>query len=131
VFLGRWSMVLGWIDLFKRRWVYRHEFVSADARRLSNDPRTYEMLSSTLQPNLKSPDAAVMSPLSSHSTPFSPDADSKNDYFGRTTRAYLSPAQSFSTPRPPSCGRREWDPRATQARRPAYPAAELSKNLSV
>src|SRR2546421_404059 len=99
-------MVLGWIDLFKRRWVYRHEFVSADARRLSNDPRTYEMLTSTLQPNLKSPDAAAMSPLSPHSTPISPNADSKNDYFGRTTRAYLSPAQSFSTPRPPSSGRR-------------------------
>ena len=124
-------MVLGWIDLFKRRWVYRHEFVSADARRLSNDPRTYEMLISTPNPNLKSPDAAVMSPLSSHSTPFSPDADSKNDYFGRTARAYLSPAQSFSTPRPPSSSRREWDPRATQARGPAYPGAELSKNFSV
>jgi len=114
VFLGRWSMVLGWIDLFKRRWVYRHEFVSADARRLSNDPRP-----------------AVMSPLSSHSTPISPDTDAKNDYFGRTTRAYLSPAQSFSTPRPPSSGRREWDPRATQARGSAYPGADLSKNFSV
>jgi hypothetical protein len=124
-------MVLGWIDLFKRRWVYRHEFVSADARRLSNDPRTYEMLSSTPQPNLKSPGAAVMSPLSSHSTPISPDTDAKNDYFGRTTRAYLSPAQSFSTPRPPSSGRREWDPRATQARGSAYPGADLSKNFSV
>lgn len=124
-------MVLGWIDLFKRRLMYPHEFVSADARRLSNDPRTYEMLSSTSQPNLKSPDAAVMSPLSSHSTPFSPDADAKNDYFGRQTKAYLSPSQSFSTPRPPSSARREWDSRATHARAVAYPGADLSKNFAV
>jgi hypothetical protein len=131
LFLGRWSMVLGWIDLYKRRLMYRHEFVSADARRLSNDPRTYEMLDSTPQPNLKSPDAAVMSPLSSHSTPFSPEGDSKDDYFARSTKAYLSPVQSFSTPRPPSSARREWDPRATHARGLAYPGAELSKNFAV
>ena len=125
-------MVLGWIDLFKRRLMYRHEFVSADARRLSNDPRTYEMLSSTPQPNLKSPDAAVMSPLSSHGTPFSPEEpDAKNDYFGRGTRAYLSPSQSFSTPRPPSSGRREWDPRATHARGVRFPGSELSKTFDV
>lgn len=127
-------MVLGWIDLVKRRIVHRSEFVSADARRLSNDPRTYEMLTSnpTAKPILKSPDAAVMSPQSFRSPAFSPDDISKTDYFGGDTKSYLSPVQSFSKPRPPISGQgREWDPRATHARGDAFAGPDLSKNFSV
>jgi hypothetical protein len=43
-------MVLGWVDLFKRKLLKKSEFVSADARRFSNDPRTYEMLSGKANP---------------------------------------------------------------------------------
>jgi len=118
IFLGRWSMIIGWIDLIKTKLIQRHEFVSADARRLSNDPRTYEMLSSRNPPslNVKSPDRVVVSPST---TPFSPPSaeDQKADYFGKAARAYVSPVQSYSAPRPPSVSQnREWDPRATHAR---------------
>lgn len=134
IFLGRWSMVLGWIDLVKRRVMYRHEFVSADARRLSNDPRTYEMLSSH-STNLKSPDAVVMSPPTLRSpafSPISPDVVSKTDYFARDAKPYLGHTQSFSTPRPPSSGRHNnWDSRATHARGLMFPGAELSKNFAI
>lgn len=115
-------MLLGWKDLIKTRLIRRNEFVSADARRLSNDPRTYEMLSSRNTPNLnlKSPDRVVMSPNSMrNTTPFSPQEEGKADYFGKATntRAYVSPVQSYSSPRPPSTSQqREWDPRATHAK---------------
>ncbi|KAF7509533.1 hypothetical protein GJ744_007933 [Endocarpon pusillum] len=103
--LGRWSMVLGWIDLFKRRFSRQHEFVSADARRLSSDPRTYEMLNSVTSPQtaVKTPERAAMSPNSLSVTQMSPGIDQKIDYFGREAR-YQSPATSFSSPRPPSAG---------------------------
>jgi 7 transmembrane receptor (Secretin family) len=130
IFLGRWSMITGWIDLIKTKLIQRHEFVSADARRLSNDPRTYEMISSSNPPNLnvKSPDRAVMSPSSiKDTTTFSPLSaeDQKADYFGKAARAYVSPVQSYSAPRPPSVSQNtEWDPRATHARG-GVPAATL------
>ena len=40
-------MFHGWKDLIQRRLMHKNEFVSADARRFSADPRTYEMLSGT------------------------------------------------------------------------------------
>src|SRR5271156_2711590 len=125
-------MIMGWIDLFKRRLMYRHEFVSADARRLSNDPRTYEMLDARVapQPNLKSPEAAVVGSLLVSSTPLPSYKDSKTDHFGHAGKKYRSPEQSFSTPRPPSVSQaREWDSRTTHARGLAYPGAELSKDF--
>ena len=136
IFLGRWSMILGWQDLFKAKFMPRHEFVSADAKRLSNDPRTYEMLSSRGTPNLniKSPDRAVMSPSSIKSTPFSPPENQKTDYFGKATRAYVSPISSYSSPRPPSVSQsREWDPRSTHARggpTATLPGVALSKDFT-
>lgn len=117
LFLGRWSMVLGWIDLFKRRLGRSNEFVSSDARRLSNDPRTYEMLRTTPQPQLKTPDLAVISPGSTNTDGFSPQSGKAGDYFGREAK-YRNPPSSFSTPRPTSSsqGGRDWDPRLTFAR---------------
>ena len=48
ILLGRWSMVTGWIELFKPSKAKR-EFVSVDARlddmKMNTDPRSYEMLS--------------------------------------------------------------------------------------
>lgn len=63
MFLGRWSMLHGWLELFRTKFGRKkNEFVSADARHLSNDPRTYEMLSGTgTQLNIRTPDR-VLSP---------------------------------------------------------------------
>jgi hypothetical protein len=96
-------MVLGWVDLVKRRFAPRHEFVSADARRLSNDTRSYEMLNSINSPQsgVKSPEPVAMSPNSLSISQMSPHADQKTDYFGREAK-YTSPVTSFSSPRPPS-----------------------------
>lgn len=55
--LGRWSMVLGWRDWFRKRFHRQQEFVSIDARRFSNNaPRAYEMLQSPDQAGTKSPE---------------------------------------------------------------------------
>ncbi len=96
-------MVLGWIDLIKRRVASRHEFVSADARRLSNDPRTYEMLNPTTSPQtgIRSPEPAAKSPSSLSIGQMSPYVDQKTDYLGREAK-YSTPVTSFSSPRPPS-----------------------------
>jgi hypothetical protein len=133
ILLGRWSMVLGWVDLFKSRFMRPSEFVSVDARRLSDDPRTYEMLSNTPQPTpLKSPEAAVKSPNSLiYSREFSPVAGSEpGDYFGREAK-YVTPSKSFSTPRPPSSHQnqaREWDPADTHAAPGTLPGVGMAKS---
>ena len=135
IFLGRWSMVLGWVDLIKRRLTHDHEFVSADARRLSNDPRTYEMLSSpsSPQPMLKPPDNATMSSHSFRKVNFSPEPDSKSEYFGDGTMGYLSPVSNFSSPRPShALHGREWDSTTTYARgERTLTGADLSKKVSL
>lgn len=131
-------MILGWQDFIKTKLMPRHEFVSADARRLSNDPRTYEMLGSKGTPhlNIQSPDRAALSPNSMKSTPFSPQEEQKADYFGKATptRAYVSPISSYSSPRPPSVSQaREWDPRSTHARggpSATLPGVALSKDAT-
>lgn len=90
--LGRWAMVLGWVDLFSScLGRNKKEFVSVDAR--------YDVKKDTL----KSP---IVSPNSERRrTP---------DYFGQTAR-YQPPMRSFSSPRPPQTPP-TWDARATYAR---------------
>lgn len=101
--LGRWSMVLGWIDLINRRISRHHEFVSADAQKLSSEPRTYELLDSAKSPqdSLRSPEPVARSPSSVSTSQMSPYIDQKIDYFGREAK-YTTPSTSFSSPRPPS-----------------------------
>ncbi len=112
MFLGRWSMLHGWLELFRTKFGRKkNEFVSADARHLSNDPRTYEMLSGTgTQLNIRTPDR-VLSPNPREG--MSPGPDLKQDYLG-TARAYVNPVSSYSYPRPPS-QQKDWDPRSTHA----------------
>lgn len=133
IFLGRWSMVLGWRDfiqtkVFKRR----HEFVSADARQFTNDPRTYEMLDSakaTSALNITCPDR-VLSPGQAHplrSSPMTPEPDVKDDsYFNTKPTMQIhhtlspqtpAPAYSFQSPSPSTPGviSPSWDHRAIQA----------------
>ena len=135
-------MMQGWIDLFKRKMKRKHEFVSADARRLSTDPRTYEMLSGNPQPlNMQSPDRtfspsdvhrssrAFKSPLERNSVSFAVDSDTKHaDRYDGKVRTYVSPVSSYSTPRPPSSGgKREWDPKMTHATSTETPLPVYSK----
>lgn len=126
LFLGRTSIVYAWIELVRRPFSHSHDFVSVDARRLSADPRTYEMILSPPQTAhaVKSPDPLIFNnPIDKDCfSPLSPsiksNRTSKTDYFGKET-AYTSPVQSFSSPRPPSAGisqGREWDPESTHAK---------------
>lgn len=139
-------MILGWREFFQTRlFGRRHEFVSADARRFSNDPRMYEMLDSTKSTpalNISSPDR-VLSPGQAHplrSSPMTPELDMKQDYFGRkhsgrvaTSATPMSPvptSQYISPTSPNIFVPREWDPRATQARPYYAPGTAISKDYS-
>ncbi|KAI9735679.1 MAG: hypothetical protein M1834_001695 [Cirrosporium novae-zelandiae] len=99
VLLGQRSMLNGWIEFFKEKFARRQkEFVSVDARRLSNDPRTYEMLTTpmplmNLNTNVKSSAHLVSdSTDSGKGISFSPATNSEvsNDYFSQD-RKYTSP----------------------------------------
>ncbi|PKS07931.1 hypothetical protein jhhlp_006541 [Lomentospora prolificans] len=114
--LGRWSMVHGWIDLFKGLLGKRsNEFVSVDARHdYKNDQRSYEMLS-------KDENSVVTSLPSVHLSSMSPTTTGgfkTPDYYGQTAR-YNPPSRSFSSPRPPTSPT-GWDSTTTHAR-PADP----------
>ncbi|GKT55380.1 G-protein coupled receptor [Colletotrichum tofieldiae] len=108
--LGRWAMVLGWVDLFSScRGRNKKEFVSVDARYdVKKDTRAYEMLSRD--------SSAVVTPISPVKSPVaSPNSGRRTpDYFGQTAR-YQPPMRSFSSPRPPQTPP-TWDARATYAR---------------
>lgn len=129
LFIGRTSMLFGWIDLVRRPLTKRNDFVSVDARGYSNSPKDYELISSppTTSGMPKSLDRVITSPRSEHDERLSPlahsppspssqytndqlnkDADSKSQHpsFRLPLEAdYKSPKLSFSTPRPPSAGR--------------------------
>ena len=125
-------MVQGWMDLFRRILSRNHEFVSEDARRLSNDHRAYEMLSGTAAGNLKVPESALTSPKETYPTyrdassypetseRMNPLAqNSPTEYYGHDAKTYISPSTSFSSPRPPSSAanpNKGWDPQSTYAK---------------
>ncbi|KAK2037042.1 hypothetical protein LZ31DRAFT_636284 [Colletotrichum somersetense] len=107
--LGRWAMVLGWIDLFSSCGRSKKEFVSVDARYdVKKDTRAYEMLSKDSN--------AVITPITPVKSPLaSPNSGRRTpDYFGQTAR-YQPPMRSFSSPRPPQTPP-TWDAQATYAR---------------
>lgn len=121
-------MLVGWIELARRPFTKRNDFVSVDARGYSNSPKNYEMITSP--PNTsdmsKRSNTVVTKPSLSHEkgqspplhSPPSPSSQYTSDYFGKdesTTRHlsfslpkeadYKSPNLSFSTPQPPSAAR--------------------------
>lgn len=116
-------MVSGWIALLKKPFSHSQDFVSVDARRLSSDPRHYEMILSPPQTAYaaKSPDPLMETyPVDKElPSPLAPSFQTtRTDYFGKPV-TYTSPMLSFSTPRPPSTGvsqGREWDPEGTHAK---------------
>lgn len=129
LFLGRTSMLVGWIDLIRRPLTKRNDFVSVDARGYSNSPKDYEMITSppTTSEMPKIPDHIVTNPRSEHEdglsplsqSPPSPSSQYTNDYFNKEADSknqqlsfsppqeaeYKIPKLSFSSPRPPSAGR--------------------------
>ena len=128
-------MLLGWVDLIRRPFNKRNDFVSVDAARSypNNHPKNYEMITSPPSTTYAMPkpiNPLVTSPRperEEHSSqfphsPLSPSSQYTNDYFGNNKEAgssgsrhlsfslpqeadYKSPTLSFSTPRPPSAGR--------------------------
>ena len=131
LFLGRTSMLIGWVELLRIPFSKsRTDFVSVDARRFSNNPKTYEMITSppprTADTMIKTPDAVVVSPSAKADgegisqfvqSPRPPSSQYTNsvDYFNKDfadyeaptfgkEADYRSPKLSFSTPRPPSAG---------------------------
>lgn len=121
-------MLVGWIDLVRRPFIKRNDFVSVDARGYSNSPKNYEMITSppTTSEMPKRPNSVAMSLRSKHEglsplaqSPPSPSSQYTNDYFKGEADSksqhlssslpleadYKSPKLSFSTPRPPSAGR--------------------------
>ncbi|KAL8723249.1 MAG: hypothetical protein Q9225_000439 [Loekoesia sp. 1 TL-2023] len=121
LFLGRASMIPAWIELIRKRFTRSHDFVSVDAKRVSVDPRHYEMITAppqTAYATLKIPQAAVTSPSIDGDTIATLSPENQQGPFPRDVK-YVSHTMSFSTPRPPSSGRhqdREWDPASTHAR---------------
>ena len=116
-------MVSAWVACLKKPFSHSHDFVSVDARRLSSDPRHYEMILSPPQTAYaaKSPDPLMENIPADKELP-SPLAPSfqtaRTDYFGKTIHC-TSPSLSFPSPRPPSAGvsqGREWDPESTHAK---------------
>lgn len=100
-------MISAWIELVRRPFKRSSEFVSRDARRLS-DPRNYEMLTSPPQvyrPKSsddvkKSPEIDIRSPGTSSNYSIRSQKD-EWESFGKEA-VYLNPANSFSKPKPPS-----------------------------
>ena len=144
--MGRTSMLVGWIDLVRRPFTRRNDFVSVDARGYSTSPKNYEMINSpptTYEVGPQKPGPAVTSPHSEYGevlsplrrSPPSPSSQYANDYFGSQEAdskgpqlrfslppqeaKYKSPKLSFSTPRPPSAGRSF--SRESQGRHPQPP----------
>ncbi|KAI0482311.1 hypothetical protein GGR56DRAFT_180341 [Xylariaceae sp. FL0804] len=138
LFLGRWSMVTGWIELFAsccggggRR--PKKEFVSADARmELKSDPRSYEMLSRQSTKN----ETSVLTPNSALQSPGGPAGRHTPDYFGQAASRYQPHQRSFSSPRPPQQGQQQgqqqvhWDSIEAYQNYPQAPAPAHSAHTS-
>ena len=103
-------MIHGWAEFCRMKLFRKNEFVSADARRVSVDPRTYEMLSGAgPRLNIKTPDRALTSPKSKEYG----STDTKQEPYV-SARTYVTPISSFSGPRPPT-HHQDWNPKASYA----------------
>lgn len=108
ILFARPSMFAGWLDLWRRGFPQRNEYVSADANSRYTDNKGFEMLTTsakTPDPYMRSPSPGRMMGRTSVTSP-SPAFD-RNVHFGQEAR-YVRPSMSFSGPRPPSA--QDWDP---------------------
>lgn len=95
-------MLSAWMTFIRQSLTHSNEFVSRDARRLS-DPRNYEMLTSppqVYQP--KSAEADIKGTEANAGEDRLYSLTSRNKEFYGSEAAYHSPTQSFSRPRPSS-----------------------------
>lgn len=100
-------MIPAWIELIRRPFKRTNEFVSRDARRIS-DPRNYEMLTSPPQAyrpktpdDLKQgPEVDIRSPVTSLNYSITSQKDEWDSF--EKEAVYRSPPTSFSKPIPPS-----------------------------
>lgn len=124
--MARWTMVTGWIDLFRDKTGQKREFVSLDAQNYTAQAKAYELLKVSNPTLLDTPKSGVASTIASPQEAYtSPLGRATPDYFGsEVQRNYRSPSMSFSTPKTPYQGggqdtnqsRVDWDPRITYAR---------------
>lgn len=124
-------MLIGWVQFIRKFFSKKTDFVSVDARRFSNSPKNYEMITSPPSRAgdnvIKIPEPVVtspppkeeydgLSPLAQSPRSRSSQYTNSVDYFGKDITdyedanfgkeaEYKSPKLSFSTPRPPSAGR--------------------------
>ena len=106
IFLGRMSMVYGWIDLVRSGCRRSHDFVSVDARRLSAAPNHFEMVTRPADtPKSAEPRIASVSSDGETDTIMEIPPTSKTE-LSANDKTYIVPSLSFSAPRPPSAGRR-------------------------
>jgi hypothetical protein len=114
IFTVRWSMVQGWIALFRGFLVERVEFVSVDARSRPADTSNYEMLNP--RQNMKTPETLVEVRSPSPAYGYGPK---EVDFVGQDA-SYYRPTMSFSSPRPPSSSQNNkgytWDATTSFAR---------------
>ena len=96
-------MITGWIEILRRPFHRSGEFLSVDARRMS-DPRNYELLTSPPQKfhMSKGPDGLVTTATTqTPETPVVRNFSPPPPEFTRTSRAERSASLNFSHPRPP------------------------------
>ena len=92
-------MLPAWITFLRQSFTHSNEFVSRDARRLS-DPRNYEMLTSPSQAyQPKSAEADIKDTEANTGEDRLYSLTSRNKEFYGSEAAYHSPTQSFSRPR--------------------------------
>jgi hypothetical protein len=107
LFLGRISMVYGWIGLIRSGLKRSNDFVSVDARRLSAAPHDFEMVTPRPIYTPKGPDSRITSVSSYGETDIIMEmSPSSRKELYPNEKAYTTPNLSFSAPRPPSAGRR-------------------------
>jgi hypothetical protein len=102
--MSRTSMFVGWYEMFMSKFGGKREFVSLDAKRHSQDARTFELIkaggSSRIQPTPDIPDSPDLYKTggSIHSIP--PSYGSPES--AHSERVYRQHTMSFSGPRAPS-----------------------------
>lgn len=111
--MSRTSMFVGWYELFMTKFGGKREFVSLDAKRYSQDARTFELIKAGESPRTQLTDTAESPDLSkpgrgsihSGAPTYGPPGSSHSE------RAYRQHTLSFSGPRAPSAqggGATDW-----------------------
>lgn len=96
--MSRTSIFVGWYELFLAKFGGKREFVSLDAKRYSQDTRTFELIKTGGSPHTaltEAPESPDLDKQASASTFGSPGS-------AQSERVYRQHNLSFSGPRPPS-----------------------------